>query len=185
MAAGCAVVATAAVLAACGGGGSGEAQVASLSGKGSSGPPTSASGTGAEHKGSRPQIRLDSDHEWVAKIMERYNNCLSAHGADMDPDGGITVKRSAQKACRDKAPLYPPQMDASTNPHYLDDYHQWVTCMRNRGMRIRVLKPFGSGFSYLPSPSLTPSERDRVEDECQLKAFGTIEELRKEKRDSQ
>lgn len=176
-----------AVLGACSAPPEEEPQVASIPTVGS----TSASATTTVP--GRPQLRLDSSQEEVDLAWQGYNRCLGEHGHRMldgrtdqhaGPAGGAEVKApdmeddspqsvAARKACENTQPLQPPELDPATNPNYLDDYHEYMTCLTGGGLRVHPIEPFGTGWTYDDgvTQTLSPDTQQKLEHDCQVAAF--------------
>ncbi|TDV57291.1 hypothetical protein [Actinophytocola oryzae] len=183
-------VAAAALLGACSSPPSAEPPVASLST--AKGTATSATTAPAGDAG-RPQLRLDSSDEEVNLAWQGYYLCLEAHGhkmldgrtdehagpagntkvtsPDMEDDSPQSVR--ARKECANKLPLQPPELEPETNPHYLDDYHEYMTCLTDGGLKVHPIEPFGTGWTYDDGVTQTlPEDQQRkLEHDCQVEAF--------------
>jgi hypothetical protein len=165
-----------------------EPQVASV--------PTAAGSTSAAATTAtdgRPQLRLDSSQEEVDLAWQNYYLCLQEHGHKMlngrtdqhaGPAGDGTVTSpdmeddspqsvAAKKACENKLPLQPPELDPDTNPHYLDDYHEYMTCLTDGGLKVHPIEPFGTGWTYDDGVTQTLPEdvQQKLEHDCQVEAF--------------
>jgi hypothetical protein len=165
-----------------------EPPVASLSTAGS----TSAAATTPSEDG-RPRLRLDSSQEEVDLAWQGYYRCLQDHGhkmldgrtdphagpagdetvtsPDMEDDSPASV--AARKACENTLPRQPPELDPATNPHYLDDYHQYMTCLTGGGLKVHPIEPFGTGWTYDDgvTQTLTEDAQQKLEHDCQVEAF--------------
>jgi hypothetical protein len=166
-----------------------EPPVASLSTAGSTSVSTTAT---AIHDG-RPQLRLDSSEEEVDLAWQGYYRCLQDHGhkmlngrtdthagpagnetvtsPDMEDDSPVSVQ--AREECENKLPQQPPELDPATNPHYLDDYHEYMTCLTGGGLKVHPIEPFGTGWTYDDGVTQTLSEdaQQKLEHDCQVEAF--------------
>ena len=168
-------------------------QVASLAT--SNGTATSTPSTSDNSQ--RPQLRMDSNQAEVDAAWRGYNACLKDHGhvmlhgdgtdqhagvatpnggaGDNNPDMNDNSPRSlaAVKECTDKLPLQPPELDQSRNPHYLDQYHAYMTCLTGHGVAVHAIEPFGSGWTYDDgvTQKLTESQQQKVDHDCQLVSF--------------
>lgn len=169
-----------------------EPQVASLPTASGSAPPSSAGASQSADDG-RPQLRLDSSEEEVNLAWQNYYLCLQAHGhrmlngrtdehsgpagngkvtsPDMEDDSPQSVK--ARGECKNKLPKQPPELDESTNPHYLDDYHDYMKCLTDGGLKVHPIEPFGTGWTYDEGVTQTITEKAqrKLEHDCQVKAF--------------
>lgn len=165
-----------------------EPKVASLPGAGTS----SAEAPPADEAG-RPQLRLDSSDEEVRAAWQGYHVCLRDHGHKMltgrvdehaGPAGGPGVvspdmnddspqSLAAQEACANKLPLQPPELDQDKNPNYLDDYHEYMTCLTDGGLKVHPIEPFGTGWTYDDgvTQTLTEQAQQKLEKDCELEAF--------------
>jgi len=163
-------------------------QVASLAT--SNGTATSAPSTSDYSK--RPQLRMDSSQDEVNAAWKNYYVCLKDNGHKMltgrgdehagvyDPSGNSPDMNddspqslAAEKACKDKLPLQPPELDQSRNPHYLDQYHAYMTCLTGKGLAVHATDPFGSGWTYDDgvTQKLDDSRQQKVDHDCQLASF--------------
>ncbi|MFI9388752.1 hypothetical protein [Kutzneria sp. NPDC052558] len=146
---------------------------------------------------SRPQLRMDSSKEDINAAWAGYYACLKTNGHVMlrgdgtdrhagpaSPGGGTDgntpdmqdespASVNAKKACRDKLPLQPPELDQSRNPHYLDQYHAYLTCLTGRGVAVHAIDPFGSGWTYDDGVTqrLSEQQQQQVDHDCQLASF--------------
>ncbi|WP_043671645.1 hypothetical protein [Streptomyces xylophagus] len=168
-----------ALLAACGGGHTESKDkqdkgVASIVTPSASGSPT----PDASPESGRPQLRLDTSPAEEARLNGIYLNCLRDHGvpggykpgsSQWFPGGGST-KDAAYKACLSKKPLQPPELDPATNPHYLDDFREYVRCLNAGGLKVKGL-PDGSGWNYDGPVTLSESEQADLDRRCTLKAY--------------
>jgi hypothetical protein len=132
----------------------------------------------------RPRVRLDSTAEEVTILYNTWAVCLKNNGtavysktgqvgaedlAAMFPKGEI--KPAARKACESKLPVQPPELDKKTNPNYLDEFRDQITCMNAKGANVKAL-PDGEGWTYARSTgNLSPQKLDRVERDCIVEAF--------------
>ncbi|QUQ67842.1 hypothetical protein [Kutzneria sp. CA-103260] len=164
-------------------------QVASLTT--ANGTATSTPSTSDDSK--RPQLRMDSSQAEVDAAWRGYDACLKDHGHVMlrgdgtdqhagvadtsgnSPDMNDNSPKSlaAVKECTDKLPLQPPELDQSKNPHYLDQYHVYMTCLTSHGVAVHAIEPFGSGWTYDDGVTqrLTEAQQQKVDHDCQLASF--------------
>lgn len=129
----------------------------------------------------RPQLRLDSSPEEVTKYRQAYATCLKNHGMPAKTNSapsaaGIKAAEAAAKACEDKVPLLPPEMNPKTNPHYADAVRAQVKCMKGYGFKVRVVPATGSdpneiSWTYDSIPG-NGVDIEKIQNECQVKAFG-------------
>jgi hypothetical protein len=80
---------------------------------------------------------------------------------------------AAKKACTNKLPLQPPELDQSRNPHYLDQFHAYLTCLTGHGVMVHATDPFGSGWTYDDgvTQKLTSDQITKTDDDCKLASF--------------
>jgi hypothetical protein len=164
-------------------------QVASLATP--DGSATSAPSTSDVSK--RPQLRMDSSPTEVDAAWRGYDACLKDHGHVMlhgdgtdqhagiaDPSGNSPDMNdnspqslAAVTECTDKLPVQPPELDQSKNPHYLDQYHAYMTCLTGHGVAVHAIDPFGSGWTYDDgvTQKLTEEQQQKVDHDCQLATF--------------
>jgi hypothetical protein len=168
-------------------------QVASLTT--ANAPNTSAPSTSDDSQ--RPQLRMDSSDADVKAAWHGYNVCLKDNGhvmlhgdgtdqhsgpadsngrtdgntPDMNDDSTASV--NARKACKNKLPLQPPELDQSRNPHFLDQYHVYMTCLTGHGLMVHATDPLGSGWTYDDgvTQKLTSDQQQKVEHDCSLSSF--------------
>jgi hypothetical protein len=140
----------------------------------------------------RPQLRMDSSKDDINAAWHNYDVCLKDNGhrmltgrgdehagpagapgtvPDMQDDSPQSV--AARKACANKLPLQPPELDQSKNPHYLDQYHAYMTCLTGRGLAVHATDPFGSGWTYDDgvTQKLDSDQQQQVDHDCQLASF--------------
>ncbi|GIH21766.1 hypothetical protein Aph01nite_00760 [Acrocarpospora phusangensis] len=140
--------------------------------------PTPSKKPDAESK--RPQLRLDSTEEEIAELRRAYAACLGEHGMPQG-DGEVTAAMTkaidkARKACEDKMPLLPPEMDPDQNPHYADAVRKQVKCMKEHGFDVSITPATGSnpnaiGWTYnsVPGPGV---DIGKIQDDCRAAGFG-------------
>lgn len=198
-----ALLATGVALTACGGGGgdsdgakkASDGGVASLETPAANGEKTgapSAQSSAAAVEAKRPQLRLDSSKEEIDRLWDAYHACLQAHGVPMNTerarlagakqawpvdDPKITAQYKAEyDACLYKMPLQPVEERPETNPHYADDYRDWVKCLRAKGAKVHETfdsdgMPSGATYDDASKGVGTPLT-EKLENDCRLEAFG-------------
>lgn len=161
-------------LAACGGSGGAQSQVASLPGTAAA----SASSTTSAADANRPQTRLDSTQQELKALDRVYYQCEKDHGHRMqgdgyapDPGDHSATAAAADQACESKRPLPPPEMVQATNPHYLDDYREWISCINAHGVPVKATDPFGSGWTFSGTVNVPEDAANKIEQDCQVEAF--------------
>ncbi|MFE3560351.1 hypothetical protein ACFXKW_36695 [Streptomyces sp. NPDC059193] len=153
-----------------------EADVASI------GTPSPTAPIGASAGASdtqRPQLRLDSSKEEVARLWNAWSACLEQKGfhnfQDVIKDGWRVPVESdpalpaARAQCESKAPLGPPELDRNRNPRYADDWREWIACMHRRDYKVIPL-PDQDGYNVPDGP--IPPNSLQIENECRMEAFG-------------
>jgi hypothetical protein len=169
------------LLAACGGSGghgnsgSDDKDVASIGSPSASGAPRQS----ADSDAGRPQLRLDTSDAERTRLNGIYLDCLRDHGVpggykpgskQWFPGGGATQNAAAYRACLGKEPLQPPELDPARNPHYLDDFRTYIRCLNDGGLKVKGLAD-GSGWNYDGQSSLTQAQQDKLDHDCELKAY--------------
>ncbi|MFJ8596558.1 hypothetical protein [Streptomyces sp. NPDC093598] len=129
----------------------------------------------------RPQLRLDTSPEEENRLEQIYFTCLRDEGVPMTrtAEGTLMPDKTRMSdsnsfaaeygACRSKAPLPPPEFDAEKNPDWDEGFRKWLTCMNERGLKVKAL-PDGRGFTFLPM-KVVPPDVQKIQDECQKKGF--------------
>ncbi|ETK35123.1 hypothetical protein [Microbispora sp. ATCC PTA-5024] len=127
----------------------------------------------------RPQLRLDSSAEEITALRKAYAECLGEHGAwDAGTTGSAAQKAEdkARKACEDKEPLLPPEMDPERNPHYADAVRAEVKCLKGHGFKVHLVPAAGSDpnaiswtYDSIPAEGV---DIEGIQDQCRIKAFG-------------
>ncbi|MFF7047883.1 hypothetical protein ACFY94_05850 [Streptomyces griseorubiginosus] len=127
----------------------------------------------------RPQLRLDSSEEEKDRYWHLYAACLKDHGHKMltargpdsiDQSDHSATAKAATKACANKLPLQPPELDKATNPHYDDDYRAYVKCLNREGLKVTAL-PDNSGWTYDGNTTMSAARQSQVDRSCTLEAF--------------
>ncbi|GAA0641212.1 hypothetical protein GCM10010174_74510 [Kutzneria viridogrisea] len=180
---GAALLAVAAVTA-CGTQPAPDKDIASLSTTDSTSAATTTTAT-APTEG-RPQLRLDMTEDESNKVWQPYYRCYEQHGvalSRMGPNGELQVpskpdpakEKEAAQACKGKLPLQPPELDTK-GPKYRDNFHKWVQCMNDRGLKIvevpdTSVDPDGIGWTYGEGNTIGGEQGAKIERECKLAAF--------------
>lgn len=151
--------------------------------------PTPTSSGGDVQVSGRPQLRMDDSPDRVRALWNAYNQCLVDNGAQRNTGQAPgaagpgqnqvvvvvePVPAAAKAACADKLPEQPPQLDPALNPRYHDDFVAWVACIRDRGVAIHMTTAAngGLGWTFDNDHVQVPDDMSRIQDECQLQAFG-------------
>ncbi|MFJ9373148.1 hypothetical protein [Streptomyces sp. NPDC101455] len=90
--------------------------------------------------------------------------------ASGSPGGGATKNAAAYKACLVKKPLQPTESDPAKNPHYLDDFRTYVRRRNDGGLKVKSLAD-GSGWNYDSRSTPTRAQQDRLDRDCELRAY--------------
>jgi hypothetical protein len=156
-------------------------------GAGSGSTGTTGTTGGGTAAGARPQERLDDTPQEHQALIQAWDDCLVAHGAQTSTSrqagvmGATTIVEpipdSAKAACTDKLPLLPPELDPAQNPHYRDDSVALVACLRGRGVMVHLTQDtsvYAGGLSWTYDDHAPPMPADEQQSErtCTLMAFG-------------
>jgi hypothetical protein len=133
----------------------------------------------ADPDSGRPQLRLDGSEEEHRKLNNAWASCLQDHGVKTYTKGsagaewifpGVNASDfpASAKVCASKQPLQPVETDPKKNPHYADDFREWIRCMNSKGLKVVGL-PDNAGWNYASTNQ--PANSDEIESSCQLEAF--------------
>jgi hypothetical protein len=129
----------------------------------------------------RPQLRLDSTEEEVQRYRKAYADCLKEHGSgewagEKPTPAEESAYEAARRACADKVPLLPPEMDPKKNPHYADAVRREVKCLKGHGLKVHLVPAQGSDpnsiswtYDSLPGDDV---DIEKIQNECRVKAYG-------------
>ncbi|MER8223518.1 hypothetical protein ABTZ58_23595 [Streptomyces sp. NPDC094143] len=146
-----------------------------------------ASTSSADPGEGRPRIRLDSSDAEVLALNNAYARCLQDNGGKVDRLTGpkaagrfvLTAAEekdqppAALKACEQKRPVPPPELDPQQNPHYADNFRAWVKCINEDGIPVEAL-PDGSGWNYGEGISEDEKAAPRTQEiirACEIESF--------------
>ncbi|MFF0087014.1 hypothetical protein ACFYR1_46240 [Streptomyces canus] len=132
-------------------------------------PPSSSDSPGI-------QLRLDDTAEKRMQIRKVYVGCLAKNGLGPDVNGQVsdTVRTKAEEACKDKAPVQPPELDPAKNPHYNDGVVAVVKCLTSHGVPAVVVPATDSQpIGWTQTSADVPDNYDQVNKECMVKSFGS------------
>lgn len=156
--------------------------VASLPPSTSSPDSPSASRTGkptpAETSEGSPgvQLRLDDTSEKRLQIRKTYAGCLADNGMRKNPNSQVSddVRRKAEDACKDKAPINPSELDPAKNPHYGEDVVALVRCLNSHGVPA-VIEPATDTWpvGWTLTSADVPDDYEQVNSACIVKAFAS------------
>jgi len=65
----------------------------------------------------------------------------------------------------------PPELEASTNPHFHTDSLAYVACMRKKGLYVTLLSSQNTDWTFTPGHPV-PDDEYEIEHSCELSAFG-------------
>lgn len=169
------------------------AQVAALpsdSGTGSASGSASGSAAGSAAPSAadttRPQLRVDDTMERRVTLFRAYGECLVEHGATQVDVGPIPSGKptliyiasptpaAAQSACEHLLALPPPELEASTNPHFHEDEVAYVACMKRRGLYVTLLNDHNPDWTFADGHSV-PDDANLIEQRCMRQTFGGAE----------
>lgn len=120
-------------------------------------------------------------------LYEAYTTCLLDEGAPTVqderpvPDVGYNQARGVaiadpvpaaiERACADLMPVYPPALEAATNPDFATEAASYVACLKSNGLWVRLLNDRDISWTYLEGHDV-PEDNARIEDDCLLASFG-------------
>ena len=180
------------VLAGCSGGsGPAVASVASIpntatAGSSGAGSTTAAAGSSqASIDARRPQLRVDTTEAEHARLSNIWVDCLHDRGVPIYQKGAgkITWRFPQSKpednpkawaACADKQPRIPASEDSSRNPHYAEDWHNYVKCLNRNSKVIKVVEGGPGDWTYANDDGSQADLEafDVVDHNCELQVFG-------------
>ncbi|GGK85525.1 hypothetical protein Sme01_38640 [Sphaerisporangium melleum] len=156
-------------------------QAAAASGTGTQSEAAPAGTTSKAAYEGRPQLRLDSTEEEVHRYRKAYADCLTEHGSPDTPGTKMTpaeerAYEAARRACADKVPLLPPEMDPKKNPHYADAVRREVKCLQGHGFKVHLVPAQGSDpnsiswiYDSLPGDDV---DIEKIQNKCRVQAYG-------------
>ena len=119
-------------------------------------------------------------------LFEAWTGCLLDHGAPTVqderpvPDVSYSSERGVavsfpvpariERACADLEPVYPPSLEAATNPDFAAQAASYVACLRSNGQWVRLLNDRDISWTYVAGHDV-PDDNARIEDECLLANF--------------
>ena len=184
-----ALVAAGLLLTACGGGGSSTPQGAAVASIGSHEAKeghASAAVASQAADAHRPQLRVDTSDAEKARLQNIWARCLSGKGVPtytksgdklswIFPEGGEDEYPKQFQACQQKQPLGPASEDPDRNPHYADDFTNYVKCINRDSPVVKVVQT-KDGWTWADSnPEVnedTQKQFDQIDKACELEAFG-------------
>ncbi|WP_328686125.1 hypothetical protein [Streptomyces sp. NBC_00343] len=150
----------------------------STSSRNSSAEPGTEKSTPAESSDGTPgvQLRLDDTSEKRLQIRKTYAGCLAENGMGENANGQVSdgVRRKAEEACKDKAPINPPELDPAKNPHYGEDVVAVVKCLTSHGVPAVIVPATDSGpVGWTLTSADVPDDYEQVNLACMVKSFGS------------
>lgn len=125
------------------------------------------------------------------RILQRWTDCLIEAGAptidpssdprpvpaeNMSPTYGVTLAwpppADARAACADLAPVYPPALEAATNPTFAAQAQTYVACLQSHGEWVRLLNSENLDWTYRAGHDV-PDDNAAIEDDCLIGTFGS------------
>ena len=95
---------------------------------------------------------------------------------NMSPTYGVTLDwpppAQARAACADLAPVYPPALEAATNPAFAAQAQSYVTCLQDHGEWVRLLNDENLDWTYRAGHDV-PEDNAQIEDDCLIGTFGS------------
>lgn len=132
---------------------------------------TAASSTsGSNVDAGRPQLRMDTSDEERQALYDRFWQCLKDHGIPMgEKNGHLAPKEGTvdHPDCASKRPLIAPELDEKRNPHYKDQFHAYVKCLRDHGVMVHEVP---DGWTYDQDYNSRPDE-SKIDKTCERDSF--------------
>jgi hypothetical protein len=69
-------------------------------------------------------------------------------------------------------PVYPPALEAATNPTFAQQAQTYVACLADHGEHVRLLNDENLDWTYRAGYAV-PEDNAAIEDACLLGTFGT------------
>jgi hypothetical protein len=125
------------------------------------------SNTGGSNTGG-VRIRLDMTQDEVEGVYREYLNCLKEHGVNLGGElaNPLAVGRDVPE-CASRLPIPPPEKDPNQNPHFAEQLHAAIQCLRRHGVMVHETE---QGWTwddgYHASADTTEIERN-----CDIESF--------------
>ena len=116
-------------------------------------------------------------------LLTAWQKCLMDHGVPPARPGIPKEKNNsvasyadrskypqAYNACHSMKPIPAPELDAETNPQYMDSYGAMIDCMHQKGFDVQPL-PNGGGWNYGGPNALSQEQEDKIYYSCRREAF--------------
>ncbi|MFJ9712670.1 hypothetical protein [Streptomyces sp. NPDC101234] len=120
------------------------------------------------------QLRLDDTMEKREQIRKIYVGCLAKNGMGPNSQVSDTVRTKAEAACKDKAPVQPPELDPARNPHYNQDVVAVVKCLSGHGIpAVIVPATADQPMNWTLTSADVPGDYEQINTACLVKSFGS------------
>ena len=125
------------------------------------------------------------------QLNQAYTDCLIEAGAptipaDAEPrpvpqssfskDTGLVLDWPApagpRAACADQDPVYPPVLEAATNPDFAAMAQTYVACLADGGVHVRLLNDENLDWTWRAAFDV-PDDNAEIEDACLVGTFGS------------
>ncbi len=126
-------------------------------------------------------LQMTKDEQFA--LLHAWQRCLMDHGVPPARPGIPKSKNNsvaseadkskypqAYEACRSMKPIPAPELDADTNPQYMDSYSAMIECMNEKGLKVNPL-PNGGGWNYAGPNALSQEQEEKIHYSCRRKAF--------------
>lgn len=127
----------------------------------------------------RPVMRIDMTRDEEDQLWNVYFKCLAENGVPMKKDAAGAYqfstddgkmradKPEVRKACGDKVPQQPPEMDPEQNPYLKDDENNFWQCLKDHGDDVHKV---ADGWEPGPKWGEIPNAA-AVTEACEVQAF--------------
>jgi hypothetical protein len=78
----------------------------------------------------------------------------------------------ARTACVDHDPVYPPALEAASNPQFAPQAQSYVACLQSHGEWVRLLDDHDLDWTYRAGHDV-PDDNAAIEDGCLVGTFGS------------
>ena len=153
------------------------------------------SDTAATAESGPPQLHvrdvLSMGSDRLDRLNQAYTDCLIENGAPtIDPSSeprpvpasnisaqyGVTLAwpppAGARQACADLEPVFPPALEAATNPTFAAQAQTYVACLQSHGEWVRLLNDDNLDWTYRAGHDV-PDDNAQIEDDCLVGTFGS------------
>jgi hypothetical protein len=127
----------------------------------------------------------------LTRLQQAYTDCLIDAGAPtIDPSSeprpvpaanmsatyGVTLAwpppADARQACAEVDPVFPPVLEAATNPTFAAQAQTYVACLQSHGEWVRLLNDRNLDWTYRAGHDV-PDNIAEIEDACLIGTFGS------------